>query len=136
MGFERPIDGDSSNIELQNESNTGKMGGIGSGGIVVPSTRMQDNPANFHRGLFALMSSFNWDEGKFDESPDNQALKAEAMDLLKLPPHLSSQFTPDKMSELLENIQRNNRDATDIDGGRSADYVRNLIKLSQARFKR
>ena len=125
---------DASNFELQNEASTGKMSGSGSGGIVVPSTRMQDNPANFHRGLFALMSSFNWNEGKFDESPDNQALKAEAMDLLKLPPHLSSQFTPDKMSELLDNLQRNNRDTTDIDGGRSADYVRNLIKLSKTRF--
>lgn len=131
-----PTNEDASNFELQNEASTGKMSGMGSGAVEVPSTRMQDNPANFHRGLFALMSSFNWDEGKFDESPDNQALKAEAMDLLKLPPHLSSQFTPDKMNELLENIQRNNRDTTDIDGGRSADYVRNLIKLSQSRFKK
>ena len=129
-----PTNEDASNFELQNEASTGKMSGMGSGAVEMPSTRQQDNPGDFHRGLFALMTSFNWNEGKFDESPDNQALKAEAMDLLKLPPHLSSQFTPAKMTELLEGIQRSRSDTTDIDGGRSADYVRNLIKLSKTRF--
>lgn len=129
-------DDNSSNFELQNDSNTGKMNAIGSGGIVVPTTRMQDNPADFHRGLFALMASFDWNAGKFSEHPDDQALKAEAMDLLKLPPHLSSQFTSAKMTELIENLQSNNRDTNDVSGGRSADYVRNLIKLSQSRFKK
>ena len=106
-----PANEDASNFELQNEANTGKMSAGGSGGIVVPSTRQQDNPADFHRGLFALMSSFDWNAGKFSEHPDYQALKAEAMNLLKLPPHLSSQFTPAKMTELVENLQSNNRDA-------------------------
>lgn len=129
-----PANEDASNFELQNEANTGNMSGVGSGGIVVPSTRMQDNPANFHRGMFALMSSFDWNAGKFSEHPDDQALKAEAMELLKLPPHLSSQFNQQKMTELVENLQRNNRDTNDAGGGRSADYVRNLIKLSQSRF--
>jgi len=131
-----PANEDASNFELQNEANTGNMSGVGSGGVVDPSTRMQDNPANFHRGMFALMSSFDWNAGKFSEHPDDQALKAEAMELLKLPPHLSSQFNQQKMTELVENLQRNNRDTNDAGGGRSADYVRNLIKLSQARFKK
>jgi hypothetical protein len=133
-----PANEDASNFELQNEASTGSMSGVGSGGVVVPSTRMQDNPANFHRGMFALMASFDWNAGKFSEHPSDQALKAEAMELLKLPPHLSSQFNQQKMTELIENLEFSNRrgDTNVEESSRSADYVRNLIKMSQARFKR
>jgi hypothetical protein len=104
--------------------------------------RSVSDAVNFRRGMFALMSSFDWDKGQFSEHSDDVALKNTAMDLLGLPPHLSSQFNKDRMEQFLgtlkqqhkkrEDVAMNKEDAEQV--RRDTDYVRNLIKLSQTRF--
>lgn len=132
-----PKNEDASEFELQNEANTGTMRGIGSGGVVDETSRVRQDAINFHRGMFALMASYDWDRGQFSEHPQDVDLRNEAFELLNLPPHLSPQFSKDKADELLQslgNIRNKDESGQIPDETRSGDYVRNLIKLSQARF--
>lgn len=132
-----PKNEDASEFELQNEANTGTMQGIGSGGVVDEASRVRQDATNFHRGMFALMASYDWDRGQFSEHPQDVDLRNEAFELLNLPPHLSPQFNKAKADELLQslgNIRNKDESGQIPDETRSGDYVRNLIKLSQARF--
>ncbi len=132
-----PKNEDASEFELQNEANTGTMRGIGSGGVVDEASRVRQDATNFHRGMFALMASYDWDRGQFSEHPQDVDLRNEAFELLNLPPHLSPQFNKAKADELLQslgNIRNKDESGQIPDETRSGDYVRNLIKLSQARF--
>lgn len=132
-----PKNEDASEFELQNEANTGTMRGVGSGGVVDEASRVRQDATNFHRGMFALMASYDWDRGQFSEHPQDVDLRNEAFELLNLPPHLSPQFSKDKADELLQslgNIRNKDESGQIPDETRSGDYVRNLIKLSQARF--
>lgn len=132
-----PKNEDASEFELQNEANTGTMQGIGSGGVVDEASRVRQDATNFHRGMFALMASYDWDRGQFSEHPQDVDLRNEAFELLNLPPHLSPQFNKTKADELLQslgNIRNKDESGQIPDETRSGDYVRNLIKLSQARF--
>jgi len=132
-----PKNEDASEFELQNEASTGTMRGIGSGAVEDTTTRKIQDSTNFHRGMFALMASYDWDKGKFSEHPQDVDLRNEAFELLNLPPHLSPQFNKAKAEELLQSLGniRNKTESGEIpDESRSGDYVRNLIKLSQARF--
>lgn len=104
--------------------------------------RSISDAVNFRRGMFALMSSFDWDKGQFSEHSDDVALKNSAMDLLGLPQHLSSQFNKDRMEQFLGTMQQHSKKKEDTEENqetpdqvrRDTDYVRNLIKLSQTRF--
>ena len=133
---------DATNLEAQNEAG-GRGTSVGTGPEHDRSRgRMERDPVNFRRGMFALMASFDWDRGQFSEHPEDVALRDTAMDLLNLPRHLSSQFSPESMQGLLDSMKQ-----TGVPKGRHADmsseepaqvqrqgdYVRNLIKLSQAR---
>jgi hypothetical protein len=132
-----PKNEDASEFELQNEASTGTMRGIGSGAVEDTTTRKIQDSTNFYRGMFALMASYDWDKGKFSEHPQDVDLRNEAFELLNLPPHLSPQFNKAKADELLQSLGniRNKTESGEIpDESRSGDYVRNLIKLSQARF--
>lgn len=132
-----PKNEDASEFELQNEANTGTMRGIDSGGVIDESTRLRQDAINFHRGMFALMASYDWDRGKFSEHPQDVDLRNEAFELLNLPPHLSPQFNKAKAEELLQslgNIREKDKSGQIPEETRSGDYVRNLIKLSQTRF--
>lgn len=132
-----PKNEDASEFELQNEANTGTMRGIDSGGVVDERSRVRQDATNFHRGMFALMASYDWDRGQFSEHPQDVDLRNEAFELLNLPPHLSPQFNKAKADELLQslgNIRNKDESGQIPDETRSGDYVRNLIKLSQARF--
>lgn len=133
-----PKNEDASEFELQNEANTGTMRGIGSSEVVDETSRVRHDAINFHRGMFALMASYDWDRGQFSKHPRDVDLKNEAFELLNLPPHLSPQFSKDKAEELLQSLGKFGSPERTGEGmsdeSRSIDYIRNLIKLSQARF--
>ncbi len=132
-----PKNEDASEFELQNEASTGVMRGLGTGGVEDTTNRRDQNSTNFYRGMFALMASYDWDRGQFSEHPRDIDLKNEAFELLNLPPHLSSQFSKDKADEFLQslgNIREKTLSGEIPEETRSGDYVRNLIKLSRARF--
>lgn len=102
--------------------------------------RMEQNPVNFRRGMFGLMAAFDWNKGKFSEHPQDVALREEAMGLLGIPIHLSSQFSPERMEEFMKTLQTSGKRKEDTgiseeagEIGRQGEYVRNLIKLSQTR---
>ena len=136
--------GDESNFDAQNASSTGGM--VGRSGITADVSRQTQNPVNYHRGLFALMASFDWDKGKFSERLEDVALRNEGLSLLGLPTNLPVQLNPDavQMSALIEQLtggaveanERYNREGRRQEatgGGRpSEDYVKGLVQLSQA----
>lgn len=103
--------------------------------------RMEKDPVSFRRGMFGLMAAFDWNKGKFSEHPQDVALREEAMGLLGIPPHLSSQFSPERMQEFMKTLQQTAKHKDTIalsqetpdEVRRQADYVRNLIRLSQTR---
>lgn len=103
--------------------------------------REERDPINFRRGMFGLMASFDWDKGTFSENPQDVALREEAMGLLGIPIHLSSQFSPERMEAFMQTLQQSGKHKDTIaltqetpdEVRRQADYVRNLIKLSKTR---
>jgi len=138
------IQGDESNIEAQNASSTGALGGVS--GFTSDVGRQSANPVNYHRGLFALMASFDWDNGKFSERMEDVALRNEGLSLLGLPTNLPASMNPDavQMAALIEQLtggqevaqERYHREGARQEatgGGRSsADYVQGLVNLSKA----
>lgn len=136
--------GDESNFDAQNASSTGGM--VGRSGITADVGRQTQNPINYHRGLFALMASFDWDKGKFSERMEDVALRNEGLSLLGLPANLPVELNPDavQMSALIEQLtggdelaneryHREGRRQESTGGGRpSEDYVKGLVQLSQA----
>lgn len=137
--------GDESNIDAQNASSTGALSGRS--GITAEVGRQTQNPVNYHRGLFALMASFDWDNGKFSERLEDVALRNEGLSLLGLPANLPVQLNPDaaKMSALIEELTGFNqkeasqryfregaRQQATSSGRSSADYIKGLIQLSRA----
>lgn len=134
--------GDESNLDAQNASSTGAM--QGTSGITAEVGRQTQNPVNYHRGLFALMASFDWDKGKFSERMEDVALRNEGLTLLGLPANLPVAMNPDsvQMASLMEELTGGAAEARkryvregarqESTGRPSADYVEGLIKLSQA----
>lgn len=134
--------GDESNFDAQNAASTGAM--QGTSGITRDVGRQTQNPVNYHRGLFALMASFDWDRGKFSERMEDVALRNEGLSLLGLPTNLPVELNPDatQMSALIEqltgggtsaaNRKGERQEATGTHGRSSEDYVRGLVQLSQA----
>jgi hypothetical protein len=119
-------DDDESNIDVQNASSTGAMQGVA--GVSVQKTRQFQDPINYHRGLFALMASFDWDRGKFSENLEDVALRNEGLALLGLPTSLAATFRPDaaQMASLIQELTKGNVE------DRGGDYVKSLVKLSRA----
>lgn len=135
--------GDESNIDAQNASSTGALGGRS--GVTREVGRQSASPVNYHRGLFALMASFDWDKGQFSERLEDVALRNEGLALLGLPTNLPASLNPDavQMSSLIEELTGGSdegRRYTQTEGGRqragggrdSTDYVKGLVQLSQA----
>lgn len=135
--------GDESNFDAQNAASTGAM--QGTSGITREVGRQTQNPVNYHRGLFALMASFDWDKGKFSERMEDVALRNEGLSLLGLPANLPVELNPDatQMSALIQQLTGGSEEATKrykregkrqetTGGGRSSeDYVKGLVNLSQ-----
>lgn len=137
-----PTSDAATNDELLN-AQSGTLPSVGAMPVGREDTaRSVDDPVSFRRGMFALMASFDWDKGKFSEHPQDVALRNEAMGLLNLPAHLSSQFSQERMNEFMQTLQmvgkhKGHHEETSVEDKeevrRQTDYVRNLIKLSQAR---
>jgi len=101
------------------------------------ATRASDNPVNYHRGLFALMASFDWDKGKFSERMEDVALRNEGLSLLGLPTNLPVELNPDanQMASLIESLTSGSTRGPEQEentGRSSGDYVKGLVQLSQA----
>lgn len=137
---ERKVTDERSDFEIQNEGGPSARVGTGPDMDRSRGRSAADGPAgmNFRRGLFALMSSFDWDRGEFSEQGRDPLLRQEGMDLLGLPPHLSSQFSKEGLETFMQSMQmhhvnkRDNENQQDPEQvRRSTDYIRNLIKLSQ-----
>jgi len=138
------VQGDESNIDAQNASSTGALGGMS--GVTREVGRQSSNPINYHRGLFALMAAFDWDKGRFSERMEDVALRNEGLTLLGLPTNLPATMNPDavQMSALIEELTGGQAEAQERyfregarqeapGGGRSsADYVQGLVNLSKA----
>lgn len=143
---ERKVTDERSAFEVQNEGGSGARS-VGTGADMDRSRGRSAAAGgagmNFRRGLFALMASFDWDRGEFSEQGRDPMLRQEGMELLGLPPHLSSQFNKEGLETFMQSMQQtglHKRDFVDQQESqeqvrRSTDYIRNLIKLSQTLSK-
>jgi hypothetical protein len=144
-----PTNDSATNEELQNASG-GERKGVATGpeSVERQAQRSVRDPVNFRRGMFGLMASFNWDEGKFSEHPDDIALRHEALELLGVPKHLSSQFVdPTRLTDFVASLQENTAEKKAQSKRRGAEsennpdlarqnkieteYVKNLIRLAK-----
>lgn len=143
-----PVNDSKTNEELQNESG-GERKGIATGpdSVERQASRSVRDPINFRRGMFGLMASFNWDEGKFSEHPDDVALRHEALGLLGIPTHLSSQFVdPARLTDFVNSLQEDTAEkkakqartgSAGVDpelqrqNKKETEYVKNLIRLAK-----
>lgn len=101
-------------------------------------TRQRDRATDFNRGLFAVMSSYDWDKHRFCPHSECQELRRVGMDLLGIPQsaasaHMDSpQF--DTVSKMMSEMKRQ---AAVTPKSPSEEYqverVKALIALSKSR---